>query len=130
MIRLLFSILVYVVASSEATAQNKVSRTLLGLSEGERNEIFTELLRDGNVRCDRVIRTLFNGTASELDVWEALCQDRNSYSLSIPPGSNAEIELVSCRGLLATSKMLLEEAGSKTKATGCRIQRAERLHPR
>ena len=130
MIRLLFSILVYVVASSEATAQNKVSQTLLGLSEGERNEIFTELLRDGNVRCDRVIRTLFNGTASELDVWEALCQDRNSYSLSIPPGSNAEIELVSCRGLLATSKMLLERAGSKTKATGCRIQRAERLHPR
>ena len=130
MIRLLFSILVYVVASSEATAQNKVSQTLLGLSEGERNEIFTELLRDGNVRCDRVIRTLFNGTASELDVWEALCQDRNSYSLSIPPGSNAEIELVSCRRLLATSKMLLEKAGSKTKATGCRIQRAERLHPR
>jgi hypothetical protein len=129
--RLLFSILVYVVISSEATAQNKVSQALLGLSEGGRNEVFTDLLRDGNVRCDRVIRTLFNGATSELDVWEALCQDRNSYSLSIPPVPNADIELVSCHELLATSKMLLERAGSsKTKATGCRIKRAERLHPR
>ena len=122
MIRLLFSILVYVVISSEATAQNKVSQALLGLSEGERNQVFTELLRDGNVRCDRVIRTLFNGTASELDVWEALCRDRNSYSLSIPPEVNADIELVSCRELMATSKRLLERAARKSKATGCRIK--------
>jgi hypothetical protein len=41
-------------------------------------------------------------------------------------GTTAGIELVSCRELLATSKMLLEGAGSKSKATGCRIKRAER----
>ena len=40
--------------------------------------------------------------------------------------TTAGIELVSCRELLATSKMLLEGAGSKSKATGCRIERAER----
>jgi hypothetical protein len=122
MIRLLFTILVCAVASSQATAQNNVSQTLLGLSNEQRNETFTYLLRDNNAKCDRVVRTLFNGATSELDVWEALCRDRNSYSLSILPEPNADVELVSCRELLATSKRLLESAGSKSKATGCRIK--------
>jgi hypothetical protein len=122
MIRLLFTILVCAVASSQATAQNNVSQTLLGLSDEQRNETFTYLLRDNNAKCDRVIRTLFNGATSELDVWEALCRDRNSYSLSILPEPNADVELVSCRELLATSKRLFESAGSKSKATGCRIK--------
>jgi hypothetical protein len=30
--------------------------------------------------------------------------------------------LVSCRELIATSKRLLEQAGRKSKATGCRIK--------
>jgi hypothetical protein len=122
MIRLLFTILVCAVASSQATAQNNVSQTLLGLSDEQRNETFTYLLQDSDAKCDRVIRTLFHGSTSELDVWEALCRDRNSYSLSILPEPNADIELVSCRELLATSKRLLESAGSKSKATGCRIK--------
>jgi len=40
----------------------------------------------------------------------------------IPSEPNADVELVSCRELLATSKMLLERAGRKSKATGCRIK--------
>ncbi len=35
---------------------------------------------------------------------------------------NADIELVSCRKLVATSKRLLHSAGSKSKAAGCRIK--------
>ncbi len=67
LIRLLFIIiLVCALTSSQATAQNKVSQTLLGLSEDERNETFTHLLRDNNVKCDRVTRTLFNGATSKL----------------------------------------------------------------
>jgi hypothetical protein len=115
------------VSSSQATAQNSVSHSLLGLSEDERNETFTHMLCDSNVKCDQVIRTLFNGATTDLDVWEALCRDRNSYLLSITPEPNFDIELVSCRELLATSKMLLERAGGKTKPTGCRMKRAERL---
>jgi hypothetical protein len=115
------------VSSSQATAQNRVSQSLLGLSEDERNETFTHMLCDSNVKCDQVIRTLFNGATTDLDVWEALCRDRNSYLLSITPEPNFDIELVSCRELLATSKMLLERAGGKTKPTGCRMKRAERL---
>src|SRR5215831_17873644 len=125
MIRLLFTALLCALASSQATAQNRVSQALLGLDEDQRNETFTYLLRD-SAKCDRVIRTLFNGSTVELDDWEVLCRDRNSYSLTITPEQIAGIELVSCRELLATSKMLLEGAGSKSKATGCRIKRAER----
>jgi len=126
MIRLLFIALVCAVAASQAAAQNNVSQTLLGLNEDQRNETFTHLLRDNSAKCDRVIRTLFNGASVELDVWEALCRDGNSYSVSIPPEPNAAIELLSCRDLLATSKMLLEGAGSKSKAIGCRITAVER----
>jgi|SRR5215467_1217503 len=126
MIRLLFIVLVWAVVASQATAQNNVSQTLLGLGGDQRNETFTRLLRDNSAKCDRVIRTLFNGTSVELDVWEALCRDGNSYSVIIPPEPNAAIELLSCRDLRATSKMLLEGAGSKSKAIGCRITAVER----
>jgi hypothetical protein len=122
MIRLLFVILWCVLASSPAPAQNDASEILLALSEVERNAAFMHLLQGSNEKCDRVIRTLFNGTALGLDNWEVLCPDRNSYSLSIPPEVNADIELVSCRELIATSKRLLERAGRKSKATGCRIK--------
>jgi hypothetical protein len=122
MMRLLFVILLCALASSQATAQNNASQMLLALSEDERNAALTRLLHKGNERCDRVIRTLFKGTTLGLDDWEVLCSDRNSYSLSVPPELTAGVELVSCRELLATSKMLLHKAGSKSKATGCRIK--------
>ena len=63
----------------------------------------------------------------ELDVWEVLCRDRNAYSLSVPPELNAGIDFLNCRELLATNKMLLDKAGSKIKAKGCRIKSVERL---
>jgi hypothetical protein len=122
MTRLLFVIVLCVFASSQAPAQNDASQGLLALSEDDRNVALTYLLQGSSEKCDRVIRTLFNGTALGLDNWEVLRRDRNSYSLSIPPGVNTNIELVSCRELIATSKRLLERADRKSKATGCRIK--------
>jgi hypothetical protein len=122
MIRPLFTALLCVLASSQATAQNWLSQTLLGLNEDQRNETFTYLLQDSNAKCDQVIRTLFNGSTVKLDDWEVLCRDRNSYSLTITPEQTARIDWVSCRELLATSKMLLHRAGSKSKAKGCSIK--------
>ena len=129
MLRLFFTAVLCALTLLPAVAQNKVSETLLGLGEEERNDAFTDLLRDSDVKCDRVIRTLFNGATSDFDVWEALCRDRNSYSLTILSDPNADIALVSCRER-ATSKMLLDKTGSRTKPMGCRIERAERLHRR
>ncbi len=53
------------------------------LGDYGRNGAFTLMLRDINRKCDQVIRTLFNGTVLGVDEWEALCRDRNSYSISV-----------------------------------------------
>lgn len=120
--RLLVRLLLCAIGAGQASAQNVASQVLLVLTADERNAAFTRLLQTSNEKCDQVIRTLFKGNALGIDDWEALCRDRHSYSISIPPDLNAGIELVSCRELLATSKMLLYRAGSKTKAVGCRIR--------
>jgi hypothetical protein len=58
-----------------------------------------------------------------VDEWEALCKDRSSYSISVLAELNETIiTSLSCRELLATSKMLLHRAGSKSKAAGCKIK--------
>jgi hypothetical protein len=91
-----------------------VSQGLLELDDDERNASFTRRLRDSDRRCDQVIRTLFTGTVLGVDEWEALCQDRNSYSISVlvePDGTT--ITSLTCRELLATSKRLLHMAGSE-----------------
>jgi hypothetical protein len=115
MIRLLIAILLGAVISSQAPAQNRASQTLLALNEDERNTAVTRLLRESNEKCDQVIRTLFIGTELGLDECEALCRDRNSYLFILPPELSAGIELLSCRELLATSKILLHRAGSKRR---------------
>jgi len=58
-----------------------------------------------------------------MDEWEAMCRDRRSYSFSmLAEPDETMISFVSCNDLLATSKMLFRRAGSKNKATGCRIK--------
>src|SRR5215467_6019973 len=101
MTRLLFVILLSVFASSQASAQNDASQGLLALSEDDRNAALTYLLQGSSEKCDRVIRTLFNGSALGLDNWEVLCRDRNSYSLSTSPGESTIVELVNCHALIA-----------------------------
>ena len=126
--RLMLTILLLcVLVSWPASAQNKFSKTLLELSEDQLNEVFTRMVQYNHAKCDKVIRVLFGGSTAELDDWEVLCRDRNSYSVSIPPEQNAEIDLLNCRELLATSKMLVERAGSRIKARGCRIKSVEKL---
>ena len=123
MTRLLFTTLLCALGTVQASAQNQVSQQLSELDEDERNAAFTLMLRDSNRKCDQVIRTLFNGTVLGVDEWEALCKDRSSYSISVLAELNETIiTSLSCRELLATSKMLLHSAGSKSKAAGCKIK--------
>ena len=123
MTRLLFATLLCALGTTQASAQSVVSQGLLELDDEERNASFTLILKESDRRCDQVIRTLFNGTILGVDEWEALCKDRNAYSLSVleEPGE-ATITSLNCRELLATSRMLLRNAGSKSKAAGCRIK--------
>jgi hypothetical protein len=123
MTRLMFTALLCALGTAQASSQNVVSQQFLELDDDLRNAAFTLILRDSNRKCNQVIRTLFNGTVLGVDEWEALCRDRNSYSISVLAELNdAIITSLSCRELLATSKMMLHRAGSKSKATGCRIK--------
>ena len=122
MTRLLFTTLLCALGTVHAFAQSEVSQRLLELDDDERNAAFTLMLRGSNRNCDQVTRTLFNGTVLGVDEWEAKCRDRNSYSFSVLAEPNETIiTSVSCRELMATRKMLLRRAGSKNKATGCKI---------
>jgi hypothetical protein len=61
--------------------------------------------------------------SSEILGQEAICKDRNAYSISVlvePDGTT--ITSLTCRELLATSKRLLHRAGSRSRAVGCRIK--------
>ena len=123
MTRLLFAMLLCALGAVQASAQNGVSQRLLELDDDERNEAFTMMLRDSSRKCDRVIRTLFNGTVLGVDEWEALCRDRNSYSIGVLEElDDTIIAELSCRELLATSKMLLHRARSRSKPARCRIK--------
>ena len=118
MTRLLFTTLLCALGTVQASAQNQVSQQLSELDEDERNAAFTLMLRDSNRKCDQVKRCLMG-----VDEWEALCKDRSSYSISVLAELNETIiTSQSCRELLATSKMLLHRAGSKSKAAGCKIK--------
>jgi hypothetical protein len=123
MTRLLCTTLLCALGTAQASAQTLVSQQLLELEDDERNAAFTLMLQDGHQKCDQVVRTLFRGTVLGMDEWEAMCRDRHSYSFTILVEPNETmITFVSCRELLATSKMLLHRAGSKSKASGCRIK--------
>jgi hypothetical protein len=118
--------------TTQAFAQHEVSQQLLELEEADRNTFFTMQLRGSNKRCDQVIRTLFNAAYLDVDEWEALCRDHNSYSLNVPADPDATITSLHCRELSTTSKMLLQSVGSKNKASGCKIkgERRKRHWPR
>jgi hypothetical protein len=123
MTRLLFATLLCALGTTQASAQTVVSQGLLELDDDERNASFTLMLRDSDRRCDQVIRTLFNGTVLGVDEWEALCKDRNAYSISVlVEPDETTITSLTCRELLATSKRLLRGAGSRSRAVGCRIK--------
>ena len=123
MTRLLLATLLCAFGTTQASAQTVVSQGLLELDDDERNASFTLMLKETDRRCDQVIRTLFTGTVLGVDEWEALCKDRNAYSISVlVEPDETTITSLTCRELLATSRRLLRKAGSKSKATGCRIR--------
>ena len=119
---ILLAMLLCALGTTQTSAQNEISQQILEMDEDDRNIMFTLLLRGNNQKCDQVIRTLFKGDFLIMDEWEALCRDRHSYSFIVPANSEATITSLSCRDLLQTSRVLLQRAGSRSKASGCRIK--------
>ena len=124
---LLFTTLLCALGVAQASAQNAVSQRLLELDDAQRNEAFTIMLNESNRRCDQVMRTLFSGSVLGVDEWEASCGDQNAYSVSVLSESNeAIITSLSCHELSATSRMLLQMSGSRTKAARCKLKSTRR----
>ena len=119
---ILLAMLLCALGTTQTSAQNEISQQILEMDEDDRNIMFTLLLRGNNQKCDQVIRTLFKGDFLIMDEWEALCRDRHSYSFIVPANSEATITSLSCRDLLQTSRVLLQRAGSRSKASGCMIK--------
>jgi hypothetical protein len=97
------------------------------LDPAQRNAAFTIMLNESDRRCDQVMRTLFSGSVLGVDEWEAACNDQNAYSVSVLSESNeAIITSLSCHELSATSRMLLQMSGSRTKAARCKLKSTRR----
>jgi hypothetical protein len=123
---LLATTLLCAFGTAHALAQHELSQQLSEMDEADRNTFFTMVLRNSNKQCDQVIRTLFKAAFLEVDEWEALCRDHNSYSLNIPADPDATTTSLDCRELSKTSKMLLQSVGSNRKASACRIKKERR----
>jgi hypothetical protein len=119
---ILMATLLCALGTTQTFAQNEISQQILEMDEDDRNIMFTLLLRGNNQKCDHVIRTLFKGAFLVMDEWEVLCRDRHSYSFIVPANPEAIITSRSCSDLLTASRMMLQRAGSKSKATGCTIK--------
>src|SRR5262245_46816614 len=91
MSRLLFATVFWTLGIAQALAQSVATQRLLELEDDERNAAFTLILKGSNRTCDQVVRTLFNGTVLGLDEWEAMCRNRNAYSLSVLAQGNETI---------------------------------------
>jgi hypothetical protein len=60
-------------------------------------------------------RIIFDCPSSEILGQEAICKDRNAYSISLVEPDGTTITSLTCRELLATSKRLLHRAGSRSR---------------
>jgi hypothetical protein len=120
--RILLTAAIVLACGSSAIAQNAMSKRLLALTEDQRNLAFTRLMAANHEACDRAIKTVFNASVGTIDDWEMLCNDGNSYSMSVPDNPNEIIKYLSCKELAAVGKMLDKRAGVKGKGGGCRIK--------
>ena len=131
MTRLLLATLLCAFGTTQASAQTVVSQGLLELDDDERNASFTLMLKETDRRCDQVIRTLFTGTVLGVDEWEALCKDRNSYSISVlVEPDETTITSLTCRELLATSRgCCVRLAAGADRSVGSSDHDRRRGHP-
>jgi hypothetical protein len=107
---------------SSAQAQNGISRQLLARTGEQRNTVFTSLLQESHEKCDAVIKTLYTGSAGQVDNWEALCRNGKSFSIGVDSDPNASTKILGCDEMLAISAALLKRAGSKRPPVGCQIK--------
>jgi hypothetical protein len=115
--RALFVLAVLVIVTA-AQGQNASSEKFLAFAEVQRNAVWTELLVRSGERCDRVVRTMFQGGHAVYgDTWSVGCGDGNEYSVTISSDAEGSTRLMSCRELVTAS--VLMSGGKSGKRMGC-----------
>jgi hypothetical protein len=105
------------IGAGAARAENAVTKRLLAMPEGERNTVWTSLLRDSVTKCDFVVKSAFQGSARDQDEWNVLCANKADYSISVPDDSLGRIKSTSCAELRATDLVLAKRAGQKVPSS-------------
>ena len=102
-------------------APNQTSTKLMGLSEDKQKRVWTLLLE--NQKCDRVVRTMYQGgTPDGEDNWSVACQNGSEFSVGIAPDLNGSAKVISCNELTAMDALLTSRVGKKPSGeVGCWI---------
>jgi hypothetical protein len=90
---------VFVFTQSTCALANEHSQKLLNMTEMQRNAFWTLLLKKSGEKCDRVVRTMFQGGGEPEDSWSVACQDGNSYSVGINAGPEGKTQILGCNEL-------------------------------
>src|SRR4051794_15101413 len=96
-------VLVFVLlVSTGAFAQNVTSQKFLAFSEPQRNTVWTTFIIRSGEKCDRVVRSMFQGGHRQLgDTWSVGCADGNEYSVGIQNDADGSTRLMTCKELIA-----------------------------
>jgi hypothetical protein len=101
------SLLVMTIYASPAQAQNQHSVKILALTEIQRNALWTVVLNRSGEKCDRVVRTMFQGgTKDRDDSWSVGCADGNEYSAGLSGDAAGATRFLGCREMQALDAML------------------------
>ena len=90
--------------ATAANATNEHSQKLLNMTEKDRNTTWTLLLQKSGEKCDRVVRTMFQGSSRHDDSWNVACQNGKSYSVGVYPGPEGKTQILGCKELEFVTK--------------------------
>jgi hypothetical protein len=98
------AVLATTVALHVSALANEHTDKLVSMTEKDRNMMWTALLKASGEKCDRVVRTMLQGTGRREDSWNVGCRDGNEYSVGIRPGPEGKTQILGCKMLEFVTK--------------------------
>lgn len=102
MIGLILVVIVVLSGLAPVAWANPTHDRLQKMSSGERNGIFTTVLKGSGENCDAVTRNFFQGATESGDVlWNVACRNGKSYLIKINNDAEGSNKILSCAVLKA-----------------------------
>jgi hypothetical protein len=89
----------------DGSLPNQVSQKILSLTETQRNAVWTQLATGSGERCDRVIRTMFQGGIDQ-STWSVGCRDGNEYTVTTDSDTSGSTNWMTCKECFAANVIL------------------------